>query len=134
MPDQAINGERVTAAAVAAEAASTAADATTQAAKTAAAASTEAATAAAKASTQTVADTEQGRRRINLIWEITQATLALEIVTTILYIAVRDGDLPTSLGVLGATVLTTYFTRTNHTAMGGVGPAQAPESKQRRGE
>jgi hypothetical protein len=70
-----------------------------------------------------------GQRRINLIWEATQATIALAVVASNmaggLYFAfarVPTGDYPAVLSSSLFLVIGFYFSRTNHTAVGGVGP------------
>ena len=107
-------------------------DVTHEAVTAAATAATIAAGAAVGAATEAHAVwdalTAVGQRGINRIWELTQAFIAVLVVSVTMYIAARDGKIPTELGVLAGSVLATYFTRTNHSAMGGVGPAQ------RRGE
>jgi hypothetical protein len=73
-------------------------------------------------------DTKQGQRRVNLIWETTQATLAVLVTASTLYVA---GKLALSeRGSEGAflllsnaffAIVSTYLTRTNHQKTGGVG-------------
>jgi hypothetical protein len=71
--------------------------------------------------------THEGQRRINLIWERTQATIALFVVFATLgvagYLAVKDPQfqIPTIFSVAFGTVVGFYFSRTNHAAIGGVG-------------
>jgi len=75
--------------------------------------------------------THAGQRQINLIWERTQAAIALGVV----FITMTAGVLgmfyalmiPTLLAVAFGTVVGFYFSRTNHAAIGGVGnKAQGP--------
>lgn len=99
------------------------------AATTAASATTDAAVAKAAATTQAEALTAHGRRGINRIWEYTQALIALGVVAVTMVVVLRDGGIPPELGVITASIVSTYFTRTNHTQVGGVGPPI-----QRRGE
>lgn len=74
--------------------------------------------------------TKAGQRRVNLIWETTQAILAVSVTFATLYIA---GSLAlrgqTNLGDHGAflllsnaffAIVSTYLTRTNHSRTGGV--------------
>jgi hypothetical protein len=75
--------------------------------------------------------THAGQRQINLIWERTQAAIALGVVfiTMVagLYGMVKDLPIPTLMAVAFGTVVGFYFSRTNHAAIGGVGSkAQAP--------
>lgn len=66
------------------------------------------------------------RRRVNLIWEFTQAIIAISVVLgyvgIVLYSAVsgKDVKVPESLTNIIMVVLTFYFVRTNHTAVGGI--------------
>lgn len=84
------------------------------------------------APTTTAAEDEikKGQRRVNLIWESTQATLAITVTMATLWVA---GSLAlqgtTNLGDHGAflllsnaffAIVSTYLTRTNHTRTGGV--------------
>ena len=82
--------------------------------------------------------THQGQRRVNLIWEVMQASIALSVVGTVLYIAARISllvlDINASekqaamaitafmlLSNLVSLVIGFYFGRTNHQKTGGVG-------------
>lgn len=91
---------------------------------------------AAKAGVEANALTTEGQRRINLIWERTQAIIAISVVVTALLVigvlvvvpVLRGGVLdPTAvtgvvlLSGLVTNVTTSYFTRTNHSKVGGVG-------------
>lgn len=71
-----------------------------------------------------------GQRRINLIWEYTQAVIALLVVFTTmgagLYGMVHDLPIPTLMAVAFGTVVGFYFSRTNHSAIGGVGVKALP--------
>lgn len=62
-----------------------------------------------------------GQRKVNLIWEVTQAAIALMIVLTIVLVAVLQREIPDILSNCGFLVLGFYFSRTNHSAIGGVG-------------
>jgi hypothetical protein len=73
--------------------------------------------------------TTAGQRRVNLIWEYTQAVIALSVVTTTMGTAAYqvlhpkpDVQIPTIIAVAFGTVVGFYFSRTNHAAIGGVGP------------
>jgi len=69
-----------------------------------------------------------GQRRINLIWEFTQATIALTVIIgyvgVVMYCAVsgKEFKMPESLTNILFVILAFYFSRTNHAAIGGVGP------------
>ena len=83
--------------------------------------------------------TQAGQRRINLIWEYTQALIAVLVVLTTMAaglftmyvptVAVGAGanlvqvptSIPTVIGVAFGMVTGFYFSRTNHAAIGGVG-------------
>lgn len=95
-----------------------------------------AAATAAKAAAEAAALTTEGQRGINRLWERTQAIIAIVVVVvTMIVIAVlivapvlRGQDLnPTGvtalvlLSSLSTNIVTSYFTRTNHTKVGGVG-------------
>jgi hypothetical protein len=72
-----------------------------------------------------------GQRRINLIWEYTQAIIALLVVITTMISGVVSvfrpigSQVPTILSVAFGTVVGFYFSRTNHQAIGGIGPKPA---------
>lgn len=73
-----------------------------------------------------------GQRRINLIWETTQALVALSVTITTLVVSARMAiaDEPDSAAFLLLSnvfflVVGTYFHRTNNTATGGVGKGYA---------
>ena len=61
-----------------------------------------------------------GQRRINLIWEVTQALIALMITGAIIYTAITKTpeEVLTNAFFL---IVGFYFSRTNHTQIGGVG-------------
>lgn len=70
--------------------------------------------------------TTAGQRRINLIWEYTQAIIAISVVGTAMVCVVMSKALPEALIGLVFSVVGTYFSRTNYASIGGVGakPAQ----------
>ena len=71
--------------------------------------------------------TTTGQRKINLIWEVTQATVAILVVTAniLVWIAasLRATTNPLPEGLQNALFLIVgfYFSRTNHEAIGGIG-------------
>ena len=73
--------------------------------------------------------TTAGQRKINLIWEYTQATVALLVVIANMVVGVYQGLLSSSSSLPFPTILSSslflivgfYFSRTNHAAIGGVG-------------
>ena len=81
--------------------------------------------------------TTTGQRKINLIWEITQASVAILVVTAniLVWIAasLRATQSPLPEGLQNALFLIVgfYFSRTNHAAIGGVGhkPSQDYEGR-----
>lgn len=73
--------------------------------------------------------TAAGQRRVNLIWEFTQAAIALCVTLANLVVAIYMAvaklpacDYPTVLSSSFFLVIGFYFSRTNHAAIGGVGP------------
>lgn len=71
--------------------------------------------------------TTAGQRRINVIWEVTQAVIALVIVIGNVVVAVYGGlmgtaaEFPSILSNSLFLVIGFYFSRTNHQAIGGMG-------------
>jgi hypothetical protein len=71
--------------------------------------------------------TTAGQRKVNLIWEYTQAVVALIVVGATMASGVYDAfthsdkQVPTIMSVAFGTVVGFYFSRTNHQAIGGVG-------------
>lgn len=68
-----------------------------------------------------------GQRRVNLIWEITQASIALTVTISTLYVsttlAMRDSGKEAAFLLLSDAfflVVGFYFGRTNHQKVGGV--------------
>ena len=72
--------------------------------------------------------TLEGQRRINLIWEVTQAIIAITVVAATMGTAmwqVLNGkmeQIPTIFSFAFGTIVGFYFSRTNHQAIGGIGP------------
>lgn len=72
--------------------------------------------------------TTAGQRRINLIWEYTQAFIAVTVVAANLVVGsvfgikqIPAGEYPFVLSSSLFLVIGFYFSRTNHAAIGGVG-------------
>jgi hypothetical protein len=72
--------------------------------------------------------THAGQRKINLIWEYTQAFIAIVVVVSTMSVGVKIGfggkpemSLPTILSTGFGLVVGFYFSRTNHSAIGGIG-------------
>ncbi len=72
--------------------------------------------------------TTDGQRRINLIWERTQATVAILVVganvTVWVAASLLSKEIKVPEGLTNAMFLIVgfYFSRTNHSAIGGIGP------------
>jgi hypothetical protein len=64
--------------------------------------------------------TTAGQRRINLIWEITQAVIAVSITWAVIYTVIIkvENYILTNAFFL---IVSIYFVRTNHNLIGGVG-------------
>lgn len=62
-----------------------------------------------------------GQRRINLIWEATQAFIAVVVVLSSIAVSVRGAEIPQTLSNALFLIVGFYFSRTNHAAIGGVG-------------
>jgi len=69
--------------------------------------------------------TTKGQRRVNLIWEITQAIIAIIVTVSTMAVAVRRSwsidEYPVILSSAFFLIIGFYFSRTNHTAIGGTG-------------
>lgn len=65
--------------------------------------------------------TKAGQRRINLIWEFTQAIIAVSITWAIVYCQINkiNSEILNNAFFL---IVTMYYVRTNHNLIGGVGP------------
>jgi hypothetical protein len=63
--------------------------------------------------------TTAGQRRINLIWEFTQAAVTILITIGALYCAIWGIDADV-LNFAFVAVISTYYARTNHTKIGGI--------------
>lgn len=62
----------------------------------------------------------QGQRRINLIWEGTQALVALLVTCATIYSAIAGVE-SLLLGNAFTLIIALYFVRQNHTKVGGIG-------------
>lgn len=70
-----------------------------------------------------------GQRRVNIIWEVTQAIIALVVTIGVTIVAVYSAfsqvepiQFPTVLSNAFFLIIGFYFSRVNHQAIGGVGP------------
>jgi hypothetical protein len=79
--------------------------------------------------------TTAGQRRVNLLWEYTQAIIAIVVtvctMTAGAYATFNKSETPPVLNISFGMVIGFYFSRTNHTAIGGVGkkPSQDYEGR-----
>jgi hypothetical protein len=64
--------------------------------------------------------THAGQRKINLIWEYTQAAISILVTGAMIYIATK-GITNETLTNAFFLVIGFYFSRTNHSAIGGIG-------------
>lgn len=73
--------------------------------------------------TTTAADDKvtAGQRLTSLLWESTQATISVAITLAVIYCAVKQINSETITNAFFF-IVATYFTRTNHVKIGGVGP------------
>jgi hypothetical protein len=72
--------------------------------------------------------TTAGQRRINIIWEVTQASIAVFVVASNMIVGILQGtghssvhEFPVILSSSLFLVVGFYFSRTNHAAIGGIG-------------
>ncbi len=79
--------------------------------------------------------TTAGQRRINLIWEYTQAGIAVSVVVVSMVAAVvamlAGKEVSSFLSFVCGNVVGFYFSRTNHAAIGGIGIKPSQEYKGR---
>ena len=71
--------------------------------------------------------TTAGQRKVNLIWEYTQAIIAVMVAVATMLAGLfamykTDLQIPTIISMAFGTVIGFYFSRTNHAAIGGTGP------------
>lgn len=73
----------------------------------------------------------EGQRRVNLIWEFTQASIAVMVTMAVIGTAILGVD---NVPIINAffLVIGFYFSRTNHSAIGGVGRKPSPSPYQGR--
>lgn len=64
--------------------------------------------------------TTAGQRKVNLIWEMTQATIAILITLAMIYSEIKKFD-SVAIRMGFSLIVGFYFSRTNHQAIGGVG-------------
>lgn len=68
--------------------------------------------------------TTAGQRRVNLVWELTQAIIAMLIAGATVYAILNDIE-SAVLSSAFTLVIALYFVRTNHTKTGGVGGTES---------
>ena len=75
--------------------------------------------------------TTAGQRKVNLIWEYTQAIIAVCVIAVSMIAAVMamiyKTEVSAFLSFVCGNIIGFYFSRTNHAAIGGVG--HKPETK-----
>lgn len=74
--------------------------------------------------------TVAGQRKINLIWEYTQAAIAIAITLAIIFCAVKKVE-SQELRNAWFLIIGFYFSRTNHAQIGGIGDKPVQEYKGR---
>jgi len=69
-----------------------------------------------------------GQRKVNMLWEYTQAIIAIAVVMANLFVAIHTAMAPKGASEIPAVlsnsmflIIGFYFSRTNHQAIGGVG-------------
>lgn len=73
----------------------------------------------------------RGQRIINKIWEVTQALIALSVTASLIYVSVNRIDAE-ELKNAFFLIVGFYFSRTNHSAIGGTGNRPPPQKYQGR--
>lgn len=70
--------------------------------------------------------TTAGQRKVNLIWEYTQASVAILVTLAFLYCEISKIDsIAVKMGF--SLIVGFYFSRTNHQAIGGIGKKPSPK-------
>lgn len=69
-----------------------------------------------------------GQRRVNLVWEITQAVIAVMITTAVIICEIKRIESPVLANAFFL-IVAMYFVRTNHTRVGGVGVKSTEETR-----
>jgi hypothetical protein len=77
-----------------------------------------------EAETAQIKLTTAGQRKINLIWEFTQAFLAVLVTFAMVYCEIFNIEAPQLTNAFFL-IVGFYFSRTNHTARGGIGKQPA---------
>lgn len=62
----------------------------------------------------------KSQRRVNLVWEVTQAIIAIMVTAAVIYGAIK-GITSELLGNAFVLIIALYYVRTNHTKIGGIG-------------
>lgn len=73
--------------------------------------------------------TKAGQRRVNLIWEFTQAIIAIMITAAVVYMKINSIQSDGTLANAFFLIVSMYFIRTNHNLVGGVGPKPKNETR-----
>ncbi len=74
---------------------------------------------AAEAKTIETAKVSAGQRRVNILWEATQASIAIGVTLAFIYVSIKSVDSP-DLKNAFFLIVGFYFGRTNHQRTGGV--------------
>jgi len=61
-----------------------------------------------------------GQRKVNIIWEMTQAAIAVSVTSAMIFCAVNKIE-SAAISNAFTLVISMYLIRTNHTKIGGVG-------------
>jgi len=69
--------------------------------------------------------TREGQRKVNLIWEATQAIIAVVVTAAIVYTAINTISSPELTNAFFL-IIGFYYSRTNHANIGGVGEKPEP--------
>lgn len=69
-----------------------------------------------------------GQRRVNIIWELTQAVMAVLVTGAVIYNSTK-GIESEILGNAFVLIIALYFVRTNHVKVGGVGGSDSKEGR-----
>lgn len=67
--------------------------------------------------------------RINFIWEGTQGVIAIILVLTVCIALMLEREIGSEFWILVSIVVQSYFQRTNHTRIGGIGYKPVGESR-----
>jgi hypothetical protein len=69
-----------------------------------------------------------GQRNVNIIWELTQAFIAIGITAAEIYVSITGKPSP-SIDNAFTLIVAIYFVRMNHTKQGGIGGSESRDSR-----